>query len=184
MKNIESYWFNTRNIFPEPKVLGVFVENHDNARFLNRCGDHKKFKNAVIFSMMWEGIPVFYYGGEQFFNGGGDPNNREPLWGHYDTSSDMYVTLKKANEVRVNKKIWTTEVIQRYADDVFYAFTRGDVLVCLTRGESCSRSITYHEFNIGDKLCNALDSNDCVTVDSSKSIAINMGQDPKIYVKQ
>ena len=34
------------------------------------------------------------------------------------------------------------------------------------------------------KLCNALDSNDCVTVDSSKSIAINMGQDPKIYVKQ
>ena len=184
MKNIESYWFNTRNIFPEPKVLGVFVENHDNARFLNRCGDHKKFKNAVIFSMMWEGIPVFYYGGEQFFNGGGDPNNREPLWGHYDTASDMYVALKKANEVRVNKKIWTTEVVQRYADDVFYAFTRGDVLVCLTRGESCSRSITYHEFNIGDKLCNALDSNDCVTVDSSKSIAINMGQDPKIYVKQ
>ena len=97
MRNIESYWFNTRTKYPDASVLGVFVENHDNNRFLNRCGDRKKFMNANIFSIMYEGIPVFYYGGEQYFNGGADPNNREPLWGHYDTSSDMYVYLKKAN---------------------------------------------------------------------------------------
>ena len=184
MKNIEYYWFNTRTKYPDASVLGVFVENHDNARFLNRCGDRKKFMNANIFSIMYEGIPVFYYGGEQYFNGGADPNNREALWGHYDTSSDMYVYLKKANEVRVNKKIWNTELIQRYADDVFYAFTRGDeVLVCVTRGESCSRSITYHSWADGTKLCNVFDTSDCVTV-TGGAIAINMGQEPKIYVKQ
>ena len=93
------------------------------------CGDHKKFKNASVFSLLFEGIPIYYYGGEQFFNGGADPNNIEVLWGHYDTSSEMYVALAAANKVRKEKQVWTQAVVQRYADDVFYAFTRGDVLV-------------------------------------------------------
>lgn len=184
MRNIENYWWNTRPKFPQPKYLGVFVENHDNPRFLNRCNNQKKFKNANIFSIMWEGIPVFYYGGEQWFSGGADPNNREPLWGHYDTNSEMYQALKIANKVRKEQKIWNYDLVQRYADDVFYAFTRGDnVLVCVTRGESCTRSITYHNWSDGTKLCNAFDSNDCVTV-SGGAANINMGTDPKIYVKQ
>ena len=85
--------------------------------------------------------------------------------------------------MRKEQRIWKFKQVQRYADDVFYSFTRGNVLVCVTRGESCQRTITYHEFSEGDKLCNALDPSDCVTV-SGGSIYINMGQDPKIYVKQ
>ena len=183
MYNLENYWQNDRNSFPDPSVLGVFVENHDNPRFLNMCNDRKKFKNAVIFSIMYEGIPVFYYGGEQWYAGGADPNNREPLWGNYNTNSEMYQALAVANKVRKENQIWNQKVVQRYADDVFYAFTRGNVLVCLTRGEGCTKLITYHEFAEGTRLCNAFDGNDCVTV-SGGSITINMGQDPKIYVKQ
>ena len=56
MRNLENYWFNTRKYFPDPTILGVFVENHDNPRFLNMCGDRKKFKNASIFSLFFEGI--------------------------------------------------------------------------------------------------------------------------------
>ena len=182
MKNIENYWLNTRSIFPDPSVLGVFVENHDNPRFLNMCQDHKKFKNAAIFSLFFEGIPVFYYGGEQFYSGGADPNNREPLWGNYNTQSEMYVALAAANKVRKEHKVWTSPLVQRYVDDVFYAFTRGDVLIAVTRGEGCQRTINYHDFKDGDKLCNALDTSDCVTV-QGKNININMGQDPKVYVK-
>ena len=183
MRNLEYYWFNTRLYFPDHSVLGVFVENHDNPRFLNLCGDRKKFKNASIFSLFFEGIPVYYYGGEQYFAGGADPNNREVLWNNMDTRSDMYQALGAANRARKQYKIWEKPFVQRYADDVFYAFTRGDVLVCVTRGESCQRTITYHEFSEGTKLCNALDTSDCVYVSGGK-ININMGQDPKVYVKQ
>ena len=183
MRNLENYLHNDRNAFKDPSVLGVFVENHDNPRFLNMCNDRKKFKNASVFSIMYEGIPVFYYAGEQWYAGGADPGNREPLWGNYYTNSEMYQALAVANRVRKEQQIWNKQVVQRYADDVFYAFTRGNVLVCLTRGEGCSRSITYHEFGEGSRLCNAFDGNDCVTV-SGGAIQINMGQDPKIYVKQ
>ena len=181
--NLEGYWFNSRPIYPAPKYAATFVENHDNPRFLNRCNDRSKFTNAAIFSLLWEGIPVFYYGGEQYYAGGADPNNREPLWDNYNTGTELYRLLGIANNLRTSKSIWNYDIIQRYSDDNFYAFTRGDVLACFTNTNSLTRYITYHSFSDGDKLCNVLYYDDCVTV-SGGSITINMGDYPKVYVKQ
>ena len=182
-KNLEGYWFNSRPIYPAPAYVATFVENHDNPRFLNRCNDRSKFTNAAVFSLLWEGVPVFYYGGEQYYSGGADPNNREPLWDNYNTGTELYRLLGVTNKLRKSKKIWNYEVVQRYADDNFYAFTRGDVLACFTNTNSLQRSITYHEFSEGTMLCNVLYDGDCVTV-SGGAITINMGDYPKVYVKQ
>ena len=182
-RNLEGYLFNTRNVFPAPEYMATFVENHDNPRWLHDCGDRAKFTNAVIFSLVWEGIPVFYYAGEQYYAGGADPNNREPLWDNYNTKSTLYQLLGKANALRKKVKIWNYAITQRYANDNFYAFTRGNVLACFTNVQSSQYSITYHDFKDGDKLCNVLYDGDCVTV-SGGAININMGDYPKLYVKQ
>ena len=182
-RNLEGYLFNTRNVFPAPEYMATFVENHDNPRWLNECGDRAKFTNAVIFSLVWEGIPVFYYAGEQYYAGGADPNNREPLWDNYNTKSTLYQLLGKTHALRKKVQIWNYAITQRYANDNFYAFTRGNVLACFTNVQSSQYSITYHNFKDGDKLCNALHDGDCVTV-SGGAININMGDYPKLYVKQ
>ena len=182
-RNLEGYLFNTRSVFPAPEYMATFVENHDNPRWLHDCGDRAKFTNAVIFSLVWEGIPVFYYAGEQYYAGGADPNNREPLWDNYNTKSTLYQLLGKANALRKKVQIWNYGITQRYANDNFYAFTRGNVLACFTNVQSSQYSITYHDFKEGDKLCNALYDGDCVTVSGGK-ININMGDYPKLYVKQ
>ena len=182
-KDLEYYWFNTRKAFPAPEYTATFVENHDNPRWLNECNDRSKFTNAVIFSLLWEGIPVFYYAGEQYYAGGADPNNREPLWDNYNTNSPLYQFLGKTNKLRKQVKIWNFAITQRYADNNFYAFSRGNVLACFTNVNSLQRTITYHPFNRGDKLCNILYDGDCVTVNDN-GIQINMGGYPKVYVKQ
>ena len=182
-RNLEGYWFNSRSHFPAPEYMATFVENHDNPRFLNQCNDKGKFTNAVIFSLLWEGIPVFYYGGEQYYAGGADPYNREPLWDNYNTKSTLYGLLKATNALRKKVNIWNLKIVQRYADDNFYAFTRGNVLACFTNVKSLQRTISYHEFKNGDKLCNVLYDGDCVTV-SNGEIKINMGDYPKVYLKQ
>ena len=182
-RNLEGYLFNTRKVFPAPEYMATFVENHDNPRWLHDCGDRAKFTNAVIFSLVWEGIPVFYYAGEQYYAGGADPNNREPLWDNYNTKSTLYQLLGKAHALRKKVQIWNYAITQRYANDNFYAFTRGNVLACFTNVQSSQYSITYHNFKDGDKLCNALHDGDCVTV-SGGAININMGDYPKLYVKQ
>ena len=182
-RDLEYYWFNERKIFPAPEYAATFVENHDNPRWLHDCNDRSKFTNAVIFSILWEGIPVFYYAGEQYYAGGADPGNREPLWDNYNTNSELYKLLGKANALRKSISIWNYGIVQRWADDNFYAFTRGNVLACFTNVQSLQRTITYHEFNVGDRLCNVLYDGDCVTVTNS-GIPINMGDYPKVYVKQ
>ena len=182
-RNLEGYWMNSRSTWPAPQYAATFVENHDNPRFLNRCNDRSKFTNAVVFSLLWEGVPVFYYGGEQYYSGGADPNNREPLWDNYNTGSELYKILAKTNSLRKSQSIWNHDIVQRYADDNFYAFTRGNVLACFTNVNSLQRTITYHEFSEGTTLCNALSDGDCVTV-SGGAININMGDYPKVYIKQ
>ena len=183
-KHLEEYWLNTHNKYPVPQYIANFVENHDNPRFLNKCKDISKFTNAIIFSLLWEGIPVFYYGGEQYYSGGDDPNNREPLWDNYNNSTELYKLIGIINNLRKTQKIWNQGVMQRFADDNFYAFTRGDILACFTNNNnSLERNITYHSFSEGTVLCNALYDGDCVTI-SEGSINIVMGDYPKVYVKQ
>ena len=181
-RDIEGYWFNNRPKYPEPEYTATFVENHDNPRFLNRCNDKNKFTNAVVFALLWEGIPVFYYGGEQYYSGGADPENREPLWDNYNTKTDLYKFLGIIHELRKKEKIWNLPIVQRYADNNFYSFSRGNIFACFTNSNGIERPITYHDFKEGDKLCNVLSDNDCVTV-SGGTINIQMGLYPKVYVK-
>jgi len=96
---------------------------------------------------------------EQAFAGGGDPYNREVLTSsNANKTSDLYQYIKAVNNVRSSMKVWNFDQIQRYADDKFYAFSRGQTLVVLTNvgqyGETISRTITYHPYKDGQKLCN------------------------------
>jgi alpha-amylase len=66
--------------FSDIDALGIFVDNHDNARFLNQYTDQQMSKNALVFALTATGIPFYYYGSEQAYAGGNDPQNRESLW--------------------------------------------------------------------------------------------------------
>jgi len=50
--------------FTNVDILGSFMDNHDNARFLSQRYNMTAFKNAVTFALTARGIPFFYYGDE------------------------------------------------------------------------------------------------------------------------
>ena len=63
--------------------LVTFVDNHDQRRFLNVSNSnwgYSRLELALAFIYTGRGIPCLYYGTEQGFNGGGDPNNREDMF--------------------------------------------------------------------------------------------------------
>jgi hypothetical protein len=63
--------------------LVTFVDNHDQRRFLNVSNSNwgtSRLELALAFLYTGRGIPCLYYGTEQGFNGGGDPNNREDMF--------------------------------------------------------------------------------------------------------
>lgn len=80
MYGIQNRYSQEEPHFKDIDSLGIFVDNHDNPRFLNQYSDQRMFKNALIFSLTSRGIPFYYYGSEQAYAGGADPHNRESLW--------------------------------------------------------------------------------------------------------
>lgn len=51
-KILESAITQVNASFKDPSVLGVFVNNHDNSRFLHLNQNEKRFINALVFSLM------------------------------------------------------------------------------------------------------------------------------------
>ncbi|KAJ5073280.1 alpha-amylase [Anaeramoeba ignava] len=185
MYQIQSEYEAYASNFPDMSILGTFIDNHDQPRFLDLNGDYTSYKNAIAFVLMAEGIPIIYYGTEQGFAGASDPNNREDLWrSGYNENSELYQYIKQINEFRTSSKFDNTQKqIQRYADDNFYAFTRGTVFAAFTNkgtNGQVSRLITYHPYSDGTKLCNLFDLSDCFVVNNGQ-FTINLNGLPKIY---
>lgn len=88
--------------------------------------------------------------------------------------------------------------IERYVDDQFFAFSRGNVFVATTNvggGQSFTRTITYHpysdgtskcfyyvgHFNVPKELVNQLDKSDSIVVNNGQfQLYISNGL-PKVY---
>jgi len=64
MYDIRTRYMSEEGKFKDIDALGVFVDNHDNARFLSFNKDEKMFKGALTFALTSRGIPFYYYGSE------------------------------------------------------------------------------------------------------------------------
>lgn len=106
MRTISNRWASNQKAFKDVDALGLFVDNHDNARFLNGNGDQRLFKSALAFSLTARGIPFFYYGSEQGFAGGNDPQNREVMWRNFNRNHDIFKFVATINKARRSQQIY------------------------------------------------------------------------------
>lgn len=116
------------SLVPDPTTLGTFLDNHDNPRFLNQKNDISLFKNALTYVMLARGIPIVYYGSEQGYAGGGDPQNREDLWrSNFNTGSNMYKFLQILGGVRTSHGgLPGNDHVHLFVEDDAYAWSRQD----------------------------------------------------------
>jgi len=162
-------------LWPTIGLLGNFVENHDFPRFLSNTNNTEIYKAAVANMLSVIGIPILYYGGEQGFSGGDDPENREPLWGHMDTNSDIYQFISRLIKFRKKTEFCKCQQLERYADDSFYAFTRGYVFFAFSNDNTTApREMTIHPYREGTVLCSVFNETDCVQVKDAK-FTIDLG---------
>lgn len=136
MYQLRSQYETEDKAFNNVDVLGSFVDNHDNARFLDSYPyNDTGFKSALVFSLTARGIPFFYYGDEQGFYGGNDPANRESLWNAMDTSAEIYQMVAKVNKARQSVQAWNYDYVERYVADNFFSYSYGDMLVMTTNSQ-------------------------------------------------
>lgn len=151
---VSQKWKDINKYFSDPHALGLFIDNHDNPRFLYQNNRINRLRNAVIFTLFSQGIPIIYYGTEQNFNGANDPFNREALWPSLDPTKDTYLLIKKMIAFRKAKKVWGFEQVERYYDASTYVFSRGDVLILSTNNDQDYEvTMSYLPFYEGQTVC-------------------------------
>ncbi|KAF5855418.1 Alpha-amylase A type-1/2 [Aspergillus alliaceus] len=58
-------------------------------------------KNVLIFTILFDDIPIIYQGQELHFSGAHNPDDREALWlSNYDTNAPLYKLISTLNTIR------------------------------------------------------------------------------------
>jgi alpha-amylase len=142
----------SKSLYKDTTVLGNFLENQDLPRWAAGSTDIQTLYNAMTFNFMTDGIPIVYYGQEQYFRGAGDPLNREPLWPSGYEKTPAYQFIQQLNQFRnylVNSTAntsspWTTAETQVLtASQYGLAIMKGDVISILTNIGSPAQNDTH-----------------------------------------
>ena len=161
---------------PDPAALFTFVDNHDNARFLYQNPDLISYRAALAYVLMAEGIPCVYYGTEQGFNGGNDPQNREILWpSKYNTQAPLYLYLQTVVRYRNSAQVWLYPHVERTVSSQLYSFTRGSTYIALTNNHQTVKATECdHPYSVGQRLQNLFFSSDVVTVSAAGCFPVDL----------
>ncbi len=113
--------------------LTLFVDSHDVPRFLSLNDNLTRFHEALAFIMTAPGIPIIYYGDEQYLHNdtvnsfgqvGGDPYNR-PMMDSWDTNTTAFKLIRTLSVLRhYNPAVPYGLIINRYVSNDVYIYER------------------------------------------------------------
>lgn len=134
--------------YPEPywRAQLNLLDSHDVARFLSLCqGSLDRFKQAIVFQMIFPGVPSVFYGDELGIQGLQEPEYRRPMpW--EDGSGELlefYRNAIKLHGLTASGK-WRFRTVQAEPGSMLYSF----------RMEEAERFVTAY-FNCGAKSVRA-----------------------------
>ena len=136
--------------FTWPNDLVTFVDSQDLSRVLSMNNNHDRLNEALAFQLTARGIPVIYYGDEQYLHddtgGGGDPYNR-PQMVSFATSSTAYKVIGALSKLRqTNDAIAYGTSKQRWINSDVYVYERqffnDVVLVAINKNNTNSAAVS------------------------------------------
>ena len=121
--------------FAQANDLVTFFDNHDNPRIESMGADAMAVKQALSFIFTCRGVPVVYYGDEQYLhndtNGGNDPYDRNAMTSFGQTDAVTLIEFLAALRA-TNPAIAYGSMQQRWINDDVYIYERklgGNVVI-------------------------------------------------------
>ena len=128
----------------------TFVDSQDLSRLLSVNNNINRLNEALAFQLTTRGVPVVYYGDEQYLhndtNGGNDPYNR-PQMTSFATTTAAYQTISKLSALRQsNDAIAYGTSKQRYINNDVYVYERqfynNIVLVAINKNNTTAQTLS------------------------------------------
>ncbi len=135
--------------FAQPNDLVTFFDNHDNARIQSMGADATAVKQALAFIFTCRGVPVVYYGDEQYLHndtgGGNDPYDRNAMTSFGTTDAVTLIRYLAALRAS-NGAIAYGTMQQRWINDDVYIYERklggNVVLVAINKSKINDQAIS------------------------------------------
>jgi glycosidase len=130
--------------------LVTFIDSHDIARFLSLNNNQNRLNEATAFLLTSRGIPIIYYGDEQFIHndtsGGGNPFNRL-MMSSFSTTTSAYSLIHSLSTLRqTNEALAYGSSTQRWINADVYIYERkffNDVaLVAINKSDTTGYAIS------------------------------------------
>ncbi|RIA88257.1 Glycoside Hydrolase Family 13 protein [Glomus cerebriforme] len=182
---------NNRKFYNDTRILGNFIDSHDQERFNHRTQDKVLTRNALAFVLLMDGIPIIYQGVEQDFGGnptGRDPFNREALWpSSYSQSTPTYQFIANINAFRkvLPTSFYTSLSIEAWIDEHIYAFRKDKALIITSNygGNNPNRDLVIQGngiWPVGDVLVNIVKCEEKITIDGYSNVPVKIDGEPKV----
>ncbi|KAJ5436816.1 Alpha-amylase [Penicillium cf. griseofulvum] len=185
---------NMRISIPDVNAMVSFSENHDKPRIASYSKDMAMAKNILVFTMLFDGIPMIYQGQEQHLDGNSVPKNREAIWlTNYDTDAELYKLIAKLNRLRKQAALLGADYFEDDTHTIYQggselAFTKGvqgrQIVMVLSSQNSASTAYKLDlavSFNAGTKVTEILGCNN-YTVDNAGVLSVPMDKgEPRVY---
>lgn len=135
--------------FTQPNDLVTFFDNHDNPRIQSMGADAMAVKQALAFIFTCRGVPVVYYGDEQYLHndtgGGNDPYDRNAMTSFGTT--DAVILIQYLATLRAsNPAIAYGTMQQRWINDDVYIYERrlgsNGVLVAINKSKTNDQAVS------------------------------------------
>lgn len=134
-----------------PNDQVTFADNHDLPRLLSLKDHRRRLEEALAFVLSCRGIPVIYYGDEQYLhhdaNGGNDPYNRV-MMSSWDTTTTAYRLIARLARLRAsNDALAYGDFRERWINQDVYVFERrfssDIVLIAINRSTAKPCSVNH-----------------------------------------
>jgi alpha-amylase len=100
-----------------------------------------------------------------------------------NTDSDIYKMTAAINKARHSTSSYDHQVDEKYVEDNFYAFARGDMFVALTNSyDQVQYTVPNLPWSDGTTVCNIYNGDDCQQIQGGSMQVTLVNGENKIYV--
>jgi len=170
--------------------LITFVDFNNLARFLSIGGSIEKFEMAVALLLTCRGIPVIFYGMEQYLhhysNYGKDPYNR-PMMVSWDSSSKIFNIIQKLTKLRLENHAIQKGLRQtRYITDNIFVYVRkyGDDYCVVAMNKGNEKTFNVAGIDLPDGVYKDVLNDREVLVENNKIIHLFLGENDIIVISR
>jgi len=143
----------TAAAFNQVNNMATFLDNHDVARITTVANGHTRSVDAaLVMQMTNRGVPIIYYGTEQYMMGAADPDNRNPMVSWDRTTNAFQIIAQLSRLRRTNPALAYGTFRQRWINNDVLVFERqfGDSVVLTAVNRNTSQG--FHLNNIHTNL--------------------------------